>query len=70
MPLVTYADTQAPAPSDPIHKLVWQSMQIRIASTENPMPPVYRPDLALSSDEKAQLNAWFAAGAPEWTGCQ
>jgi uncharacterized membrane protein len=69
MPLVTYEDTQASAASDPSQK-VWERMQVRtLQSTENPMPPSSRPDLALTQVEKDQLKAWFDASTPAWTSC-
>jgi hypothetical protein len=65
MPLVTYADTQAPAVSNPSRK-VWQLMQGRVHGTPMPMPPVDQP--ALTSSELSTLDSWFAAGAPAGSG--
>lgn len=61
MPLLTYADTQAPAPSNPGEQ-VWQRIQARIESTVNPMPPRHAPQLFDS--ERQVLLAWIAQGAP------
>jgi hypothetical protein len=65
MPLTTYADTQAPAASNPSLR-VWQMMSTRVHSTTTPMPPNGQP--ALASAELAALDAWFAAGAPAGGG--
>lgn len=61
MPLLTYADTQAPAPSNPADQ-VWQRIQVRIESTVNPMPPSHAA--ALTDGERQVLRAWVAQGAP------
>jgi hypothetical protein len=61
MPLVTYADTQGPAHSNPSVP-VWQMMHTRVHSTSSPMPP--NGQTALSGGELASLDAWFSAGAP------
>ncbi len=63
MPLMTYADTQAPAKSDAT-QLVWQMMQKRVHATSAPMPPTGPLDAA----SLATLDAWFAAGAPAGSG--
>src|SRR5213076_1757944 len=62
-PLVTYADTQGPARSDP-SKRVWQLMGQRINSTTRSMPP----GRSLPSGDLDTLNRWIAAGAPAATG--
>jgi uncharacterized membrane protein len=61
MPLLTYADTQAPAPSNPAEQ-VWQRIQVRIESTVNPMPP--RHAQPLTDGERQVLSSWVDAGAP------
>ncbi len=60
MPLVTYANTQAVAKSDPSKKVV-ELMAGRIHDAVHPMPPVD----ALSAADTATLDAWFKAGATE-----
>jgi hypothetical protein len=68
MSLVSYADTQAPARSNPGSK-VWQLMRDRVQATTSPMPPVGQPALTTgSTGERAVLDAWFAAGAPAASG--
>jgi hypothetical protein len=65
MSLLTYADTQAPAPSS-ASTPVWKSMQVRVHSTTmTVMPPRGQP--SLTSAELATLDGWFAAGAPAGT---
>ena len=59
MPLLRYADTQAPAVSDPSRK-VYQLMGVRLHDKQKPMPPQQN----LSAQELAALDAWIAAGAP------
>lgn len=59
MSLMTYADTQAPAVSDPIRK-VYQQMSVRLHDKQKPMPPQQN----LTASELAALDAWIAAGAP------
>src|SRR5438876_2888801 len=66
MSLMTYANTQAPAFSNPSLK-VWQMMQMRVHSTTSPMPPAGQPPLATT--ELAALDSWFSAGAPAGTAC-
>ncbi len=71
MSLVTYADTQAPARSQPSSK-VWEMMRTRIHATTTsaptPMPPNGQPALTTGTGgELAVLDAWFAAGAPSST---
>ena len=61
MPLLTYADTQAPAPSNPGEQ-VWQRIGVRIESKANPMPPGTAEPLA--DAERQVLRAWVEAGAP------
>lgn len=69
MPLVTYADTQAPAVSEPSEK-VWERMMARIHDEEDPMPPP-SSGFSLTSDQLETLDAWFVRGAParETQGC-
>jgi hypothetical protein len=61
MPLLTYADTQAAAPSNPGEQ-VWQRIAVRIESTINPMPP--RDAAPLEDSERQVLSAWLDQGAP------
>lgn len=61
MPLVTHADLQAPAKSDPTKK-VYELVTARIADDQNPMPEP--PNARLSAADRATLDAWAAAGAP------
>lgn len=66
--LVTFADTQAPAPSHPASK-VWEVMRQRVHATTAPMPPNGQPALTLGTGgELGILDAWFAAGAPAQAG--
>jgi hypothetical protein len=65
MPLVTHADTQAPAVSDPSRK-VYQLMSERLHDTQRPMPPLSQAPLA--AEDLAALDAWVAAGAPDAAG--
>ncbi len=68
MPLVTWADLQAPAPSasdKKVHELVVE----RIGSDAHPMPP--SPNPRLSDAERKALADWSLAGAPRGTeDCQ
>jgi hypothetical protein len=64
MPLVTYADTQQFAVTQPT-KRVWELMGTRIHDTQNPMPPT-----RLGASDTAILDAWIAARAPACTGSQ
>ncbi len=61
MPLVTYADTQAPSRTNASRK-VWQAMSTRVHDPTSPMPPRSQP--SLTTAELAALDAWFGAGAP------
>jgi hypothetical protein len=58
MSLVTYADTQALRGGE----AVWSKMSRRVHDTNAPMPPRGYP--ALTAQELAALDAWFAARAP------
>ncbi len=60
MPLVTYADTQAPAKSDP-SKRVADLMNVRIHDPTAPMPPTG----ILASDSLQVLDDWLGAGTPK-----
>ncbi len=65
MPLVTYADTQAPGVANSSLP-IWQAMQTRVHSTTmSVMPP--RGQTALTAAELTSLDGWFAAGAPAGT---
>ena len=57
MSLTSYADTQAPARSDP-SRPVWQLMKEQVEAGTMPQGS------ALTLAERAVLDAWFAAGAP------
>jgi cytochrome c551/c552 len=61
MPLVTYADLQAPAHSDPTKK-VYEVVETRIHDTAAPMPQP--PNPALDAADMATIDSWVAAGAP------
>jgi uncharacterized membrane protein len=61
VPLVSWEDTQRPAPGDRARR-VWHVMQERVHSPDRPMPP---PGIgSLAADELAVFDAWFDAGAP------
>lgn len=60
MSLVDWEDTQAGAPTT--DQRVWEEVRDRVRDTGDPMPPRGLP--ALTADERAILEAWFAAGAP------
>ena len=66
MSLVTYADTQAAAQSNPALK-VWDRMRTRVHAGTMPMPPVGQP--SLTTAELAALDAWFGASAPAGQPC-
>ncbi len=67
MPLVTWADLQAPAKSDPTKK-VYTLAGTRIHDDAKPMPQP--PNPRLSAADTATLDAWVALGAPRSdTGC-
>lgn len=59
MSLLTYANTQAPAVSDPSRK-VFQLIAQRVHDTNKPMPP----QQPLTAAQLATIDAWVAAGAP------
>lgn len=61
MPLVTLADLQAPAPSDPGRK-VYELVGERIHDAARPMPQ--RPNPPLDTKALAVLDGWIGAGAP------
>jgi hypothetical protein len=63
MPLLSFADTQASAPSG--MGMVWESMKSKIA--KGLMPPPTTPTGPLTDAEKATLTAWLNAGAPAAT---
>jgi hypothetical protein len=60
MSLKTYADLQAPAPSDKSRK-VFQLVGTRVHDTVKPMPPQQK----LTTDELMHLDKWITAGAPQ-----
>jgi hypothetical protein len=71
IPLMTYADTQAPFPNATSSGTVWQEMQSVIASRFMPftgdktvMPPVQQ----LSDDQQATMLAWLSQGATDLGG--
>jgi hypothetical protein len=64
MPLVTWADTQAPAKSDPTKK-VYEMIGIRVRDAARPMPPT--ADLAAA--DQTTLTMWTDAGAPQGMAC-
>lgn len=61
MPLVTYADLQAPSKLMPSMK-VYQRVGVRIHDKMSPMPPSSSPQL--QPDALARIDGWVAAGAP------
>lgn len=64
MPLMTYADLQAAAPSDSTKK-VYERVGVRIHDDASPMPQP--PNARLGSADMATLDGWIAAGAPAGT---
>jgi len=64
MPLVTYADLQAPARSNPSQK-VYEVVETRIHDTAAPMPQP--PNPPLDAADTATIDSWVAAGAPSGT---
>lgn len=60
MPLVTYADLQVPAPTDPTRK-VFEVVADRLVAEVKPMPP----DGEMSDAHRHVLLDWIAAGAVE-----
>ncbi|HVY48777.1 MAG TPA: hypothetical protein VHB21_22970 [Minicystis sp.] len=63
MPLVTYADTQAPAPTNTAEKVV-DVMHQRIHDPTSPMPPTGPLDAAALD----VLDRWYQEGAPPGDG--
>lgn len=61
MPLVTYADLTAPAPSDPSRK-VYELVGERTHDDARPMPQP--PAARLDAAAQQAIDAWIAAGAP------
>src|SRR5262249_15522712 len=61
MPLMTFEDLHAPAPSDPSQR-VYQRVGARIHASSTPMPPPPKPHLNAAS--LATLDHWIAADAP------
>lgn len=61
MPLVTYADLMAPAPSDP-GKKVAELVKARIHDDAHPMPPL--PNPRVDASKMAVVDTWLSAGAP------
>jgi hypothetical protein len=66
MPLVSYADLQAPARSNPSRK-VYQLVAERVEDRARPMPP--DPTKRLSDATIGQIKAWAAAGAQPGAAC-
>lgn len=66
MSLVDWEDTQASAPTR--DQPVWEAVRDRVRDSQDPMPPRGLP--ALTPDQLAILEAWFAAGAPPGEGAQ
>jgi hypothetical protein len=71
IPLMTYADTQAPFPSPTADRKVWQEMQTVISTGFMPftgdsavMPPVQ----PLTDDQQTTLLSWLAQGAHDEGG--
>jgi hypothetical protein len=65
MPLVTFADLHAPAPSDPSKK-VYERVGVRIHDDKMPMPQP--PNARLDATATATLDAWIATSAPSGPG--
>lgn len=65
MPLVTYEDMMAPAPSD-ASKQVYQLVGTRVHDERRPMPPLSQDPLEAS--QISTIDAWVAAGAPNAPG--
>jgi len=59
MPLTSWQELQAPAPSDP-DRTVWELVGERIHDEERPMPP----EGLLPETERAPLDGWLADAAP------
>ena len=71
IPLMTYADTQAPFPNATSPSTVWQEMKTVIASRFMPftgdstvMPPVQ----PLTDEQQATMLAWLSQGATDLGG--
>jgi hypothetical protein len=71
IPLMTYADTQAPFPNATSPGTVWQEMQTVIGNRSMPvtgdktvMPPVQR----LTDEQQATMLAWLSQGATDLGG--
>jgi hypothetical protein len=60
MPITTWAQIQAPGPSDS-SRAVYDLVQQRINDPRFPMPPVTRN---MSEADREVLNQWIEAGAP------
>lgn len=60
MGLLTYADFQAPSPSDPSIP-VYQMVQTRVHNAAKPMPPSGQ----LSAEELATIDEWVKLGGPD-----
>ena len=61
MAMVTWEDTQAPAPDNPSAP-IWQVMQGNITAMPPTMPPA--PDAPLSDADTATLLTWIDVGTP------
>jgi hypothetical protein len=66
MPLVTYGDLWAPAPSDP-SKHVYEVVEVRIHDAAQPMPQP--PNPPLDAADLATLDGWVSSGAPAGQAC-
>lgn len=60
MSLTTWDDFHAGAPSG--DGITWEVVRTRLDDADNPMPPDGLPPLTV--DDRAVLDAWFAADAP------
>ncbi len=71
IPLLTYADTQAPFPDKTSDKKVWQEMQLDVSTGAMPytgdktIMPLVKP---LTEDQKSTLLTWLAQGAHDEGG--
>ena len=71
IPLLTYADTQAPFPDKTSDKKVWQEMQLDVANGSMPVtsiPSVMPPVKPLTDEQKNTLLTWLAQGATDEGG--
>jgi hypothetical protein len=66
MPLVTYADLQAPSHSNPSFP-VYQAVETRIHDDAAPMPQP--PNPRLDATDTATIDSWVAASAPPGAAC-